>query len=594
MKHVRRYIWSLLLLLLPVTLAAQASKDTAYLRMYEHYLKLYDGKDQQAFMDASEELKQHFLDYTALDEQRRMDAYYKLCMNEVLYELENGRAYSAIKKANAIRLDMDERGVKMYYIVYASLGTIYESRGNYRMANHYFMDALKSTEPTDTSSLMNVYSRLAFLKMARDPHEAWEWNEKFGNLCSHMSLYHRIYLSNKATICLFLDNRKEFERAYKEYHGQQMQIADDYGHMTMEIVKEAFAGNYERALALVNEKTTDFNELDRCDLRIHIYERMGRRDLALQEAGRLRDLRDSLNSDMLFNNINEINVEMGIAKMNEKAAKERELWLTVVIVLLLLAIGLLFWWLINRRRMQKRLIRQNQELEVALSRAEESDRMKMSFIQHVSHEIRTPLNVITGFAQIISNPEYELDEEERDSMLNDIGKNTTEITAIVNELLELAQDESKDHYGLTEDVEVNRVCRVVLRDYEIINNGRLQLAFTTSLDDTVAVRSNRQGMEKVLRQLMKNALKFTERGSVTIQAGRNGQQVEISVADTGPGISAEHQEQIFEKFYKVDSFKQGLGLGLTMSRKIARLLGGDLRIDKDYTEGARFVLSLPA
>ena len=585
----------LLFLLLPATLMGQQTKDTAYLKIYEEYLKLYDGKDSAAFMKSSDLLKEHFLKMEGIDDNRRMDAYYKLRMNEVLFELENGRAYSAIKKASTMRQDMDERGVKMYYIVYASLGTIYESRGNYRMANHYFMDALKNTEPTDTSSLMNVYSRLAFLKMARQPQEAWQWNERFGSLCSGMSLYHRIYLSNKATISLFLNDRKGFEDAYKAYHEQQMQIHDDYGETTMEIVRSAFNGDYEKALELVNAESTDFNELDRCDLRIHIYEMMGRRELALQETDRRRELRDSLNSDMLFNNINEINTEMGMAKMREQATKEREMWLIVTIVLLLIGIGLIVSRYLQRRRYQKRLLKQNHELEVALDRAQESDRMKTSFIEHVSHEIRTPLNVITGFAQVITNPDYELEDEERNMMLNDISRNTIEITNIVNELLELAQDESREHYEREDTVNVNLVCQEVMTHAEIQNNGRLTLTYKSLVDDDFTLHTNAVALKKILSQLLKNALKFTRQGTIELKVRERAANggVEFTVTDTGIGIAEEHHDKVFERFYKVDSFKQGLGLGLTMSRKIAELLDGTLEIDKSYTKGARFVLILP-
>lgn len=199
---------------------------------------------------------------------------------------------------------------------------------------------------------------------------------------------------------------------------------------------------------------------------VKAYEMMGRSDLALKEVNKRRDVRDSLNSDMLFNNINEINAEMGIAKLNEKAAKEREMWLAVVIILLVSALGLVISRSLMRRKMEKKLRQQNKDLKVALSRAEESDRMKTSFIEHVSHEIRTPLNVITGYAQIVSNPDYTLNQELRDKMLSEINHNTMEITDIVNELLEVAQDESKEYYVKEDAIAVNELAKQLLASAE--------------------------------------------------------------------------------------------------------------------------------
>ena len=585
----------LLCILLPSAMKAQETKDTVYQKKYERYLQLYGGDDSQAFMEASKQLKDYFLHHSEKSEEKRLDAYYKLMMNEVLYELENGRSYSAIKLANAMRLDMDERKVKMYNMVYASLGTIYESRGNYRMANHYFMDALKETAPTDTSSLMNIYSRLAFLKMTHDAADAWVWNEKFGALCGNLSLYYRIYLSNKATICLYLDKRQEFEQAYKLFHQQKMSINDGYGVTTMEIVKEAFDGNYEKALQLISSPSADFDELDRSDLRIRIYEMMGDQKQALKESERRRDLRDSLNSDMLFNNINEINAEMGLARINEKAVREREIWLAAVIVLLLIGLGLVASRYLQRRRYQKQLLKQNKELEIALSRAEESDRMKDSFIQHVSHEIRTPLNVITGYAQVITNPDYDLDDDVRTHMLHDISKNTVAITNIVNELLEVAQDESREYCRRDDTIRVNDFLRRMVDKAELQNKGRLAISFTTELDDDATIMSNRDTLEKIMDQLFSNAIKFTMEGSVNLSVSKSpdGGTTRFFITDTGIGIAKEDQERVFDQFYKVDSFKQGFGLGLTMSRKMAILLGGTLYLDKEYSDGARFILSLP-
>ena len=259
------------------------------------------------------------------------------------------------------------------------------------------------------------------------------------------------------------------------------------------------------------------------------------------------------------------------------------------------ALGLVISRNLMRRRYQKKLMKQNKELEIALSRAEESDRMKDSFIKHVSHEIRTPLNIITGYAQIINNPDYDLTEEERSRMLSDISKNTQMISYIVNELLEVAEDESKQHYSKDDIIAVNEFCRRLIGQAEMKNKGRLSLEFISELDDDYTVHSNLRAIEKVLEQLLDNAMKFTDTGYVELKVHDSPDHgvVRFIVQDSGIGISEENQHRIFDRFFKEDVFKQGFGLGLTMSLKMAILLGGSLSLDREYKAGARFILTIP-
>jgi signal transduction histidine kinase len=119
--------------------------------------------------------------------------------------------------------------------------------------------------------------------------------------------------------------------------------------------------------------------------------------------------------------------------------------------------------------------------------------------------------------------------------------------------------------------------------------------FETEIDSQLTVTSNQRALERILKQLFNNAMKFTEKGSVILKVVQtlDKSSLEISVTDTGIGIAADQREHIFEKFYKVDSFKRGLGLGLPMARRIARMIRGDLLLDDNYTEGTRFILKIP-
>ena len=275
--------------------------------------------------------------------------------------------------------------------------------------------------------------------------------------------------------------------------------------------------------------------------------------------------------------------ELEMTAENERYMRQQHITRLAIMAAVIL---LLFVYIVVRHRVQARLAK-------ALEHAKESDRMKTAFVQHISHEIRTPLNIITGFAQVVSNPDYELSKEDRNRIMADISHNTTEITNFVNELLELSESESQSVYQLDDDVDVPTICQEAIEASETANQGRLVLSVNSELPEGYRLKSNAAAIRKILDRLMSNALKFTVNGSVTIRLKSEKGQLKIEVEDTGKGIPHDQQERVFERFYKIDSFVQGMGLGLTVARRSAQLLGGTLTIDPTYTTGCRFVITQP-
>ena len=275
--------------------------------------------------------------------------------------------------------------------------------------------------------------------------------------------------------------------------------------------------------------------------------------------------------------------ELEMTAENERYMRQQHITRLAIMAAVIL---LLFVYIVVRHRVQARLAK-------ALERAKESDRMKTAFVQHISHEIRTPLNIITGFAQVVSNPDYELSKEDRNRIMADISHNTTEITNFVNELLELSESESQSVYQLDDDVDVAAICQEAIEASETANQGKLALSVSSELPDGYRLKSNATAIRKILDRLMSNALKFTMSGSVTIRIKTEKGHLKIAVEDTGKGIPSDQHERVFERFYKIDSFVQGMGLGLTVARRSAQLLGGTLTIDPTYTTGCRFVITLP-
>ena len=353
--------------------------------------------------------------------------------------------------------------------------------------------------------------------------------------------------------------------------------------------------DYEKALAVTDEMqqmSSTLNSGLRWGLnllRTEIIRNLGRSDEAYDTLRQMMERRNSSSVSQLRRQLSEMDSQYQLDAMRIQEQKNH-FWYAVSVSLLII-IGLLVFAYF-RQRAARLLARKNEELAAALEHAQESDRMKTAFVQHISHEIRTPLNIITGFAQVISNPDYEVSEEDRNRMLADIGHNTEEITNFVNELLELSESESQSQYAKDDDVDVAALCRSVVADYEQQNAGHLQISVESSLPEGFTIRSNANALSKILARLMSNALKFTEQGRVTVRLYEAGGLLKIEVEDTGIGIPPEHQEKIFERFYKVDTFKQGIGLGLTVARRATELLGGTLTLDGNYTAGARFVVTL--
>ena len=576
--------------------SAKEQIDTAFVNLSRQYFKLFNTDHKKEFYETSERLKKMCL------EKGDMDEYYSARRNEIIYDTNHGDAYKAIKKANDMMEEMKDNGVDMKDYVYVSLGYLFESHGSYRMAMHYYQEALDYLEGSkDSTRLAQIYSHLVAANLTHDTNKAWYWNERFFTIINPEKYYYKIYLLMKGQIYFFNKQKEEFLENKLELDNiteteKMASTGYNRGDYVMKIMEDAFIGKYDEALRLLEKNSQDYDDVKRCDIRVKIYELMGLNEMALKEVNKRRDLRDSLNNELLFNNINELNAAAGIHMLNEKTAKERELWLTAVIALLVIALGLIVSRYFIRQRYQKRMVKQNEQLEIALDEAKESERMKNVFVQHISHEIRTPLNVITGYAQIITNPAFELGKDERTKMLQSIGKNTVAITDIVNDLLEVSQEESKERYHRDDTIAVNDFCRHIMTDTEGKNMGRLELDFMTSLPESFTIQSNRNGIERILQHVLSNAMKFTDEGKVELSAYANDadeSMVSFAVTDTGIGIPEEQQEQVFEHFFKLDSFKQGLGIGLSMSRKIAALLKGTLVIDKTYRKGTRMVLTIP-
>ena len=248
-----------------------------------------------------------------------------------------------------------------------------------------------------------------------------------------------------------------------------------------------------------------------------------------------------------------------------------------------------------RRKTVRLLQAKNEELTVARDRAEQADRMKTYFIQNMSHEIRTPLNAIVGFSQILSDPDMPLENEEKKEFSSLVQHNSELLTTLVNDILDLSALQSGNYTMNMASHYCNEMGQFILSTVTHRKPEEVKLYYTSDVPDDYQIITDRQRVQQVLINFLTNAEKYTEKGEIHLHCSiaENPGKVTFSVTDTGSGSPADKMDSIFERFRKLDEFKQGSGLGLNICSIIAERLHGEVKVDKTYTDGARFLFILP-
>ena len=241
----------------------------------------------------------------------------------------------------------------------------------------------------------------------------------------------------------------------------------------------------------------------------------------------------------------------------------------------------------------------NKALEESKHLAECANRAKSEFLANMSHELRTPLNAVIGFSEGLLEraDRHPLNEHQKDR-LGRIKASGEYLLQLINGVLDIAKAESGkiDLQITTFDVEL--VVREVGDMAEALAKDKPAVRFTLDLEEHLPpITSDRDKVRQILVNLLGNAVKFTEQGSVTLRVGRNNGSLVFSVEDTGAGISAEHLNRLFEKFYQVEQEThrplKGTGLGLAISKAFATLLGGTLTVESVEGQGSTFTLAVP-
>jgi signal transduction histidine kinase len=240
--------------------------------------------------------------------------------------------------------------------------------------------------------------------------------------------------------------------------------------------------------------------------------------------------------------------------------------------------------------------RMNDELRRVYAELETGSRNKSEFLANMSHELRTPLNAIIGFSEVLHEQMFGELNERQLAYVDDIREAGRHQLSLINELLDLAKIEAGRMELKLSQVAVPDVLRAAVAMHaERASRGRIELSLATEPEEIV-VTADELRVRQVVYNLLSNAVKFTPpQGRIDISAHAVDGHVEVAVADTGPGLSAQDLETIFEEFGQTAEGKQveGTGLGLPLSRKLVELHGGHLWAESDPGRGSTFRFTLP-
>ena len=233
-------------------------------------------------------------------------------------------------------------------------------------------------------------------------------------------------------------------------------------------------------------------------------------------------------------------------------------------------------------------------LRVATEAASQAVRDRDDVLAVVSHDLRNPAGVVVAMSKMLL--ERELSDERRRALLQSIHRSGLAMQRLIDDLLDLSRMEA-GHLALDlRDVDAAALVREIAESHAPrADEAGVELRVEAP-DATLALRADPDRLQQAIGNLLGNALKFTPRGgSVTLDARRDGDDVVIAIADTGPGIEAEHVPHLFDRFYQVrKADRGGAGLGLAITRAIAQAHGGDIHVTSRVGHGSRFELRIPA
>ncbi len=417
----------------------------------------------------------------------------------------------------------------------------------------------------------------------------------------------------------------------EEYYGKVMELVErDYRAKSTftqqpyaRIYHDMATENYTDALSLIKKLLPDekvsWRRRALIKMMMTAAEKTGKDDDLLTALKEYTRMNEQFMAERLDKSYKEMQITYNIYDLEErlndlneaKTDSEHKLtsrFVTMLIIsaiLLVVALVILFILYHHSRSLARRLRRSNDELtaerdklrtqSLALDEtrreADNATRMRVGFIKNLSNEIGPSLRTISEYSQMLIDFADDSDKEFLANFVNVIKLNCELLRTLADDILTLSDIEGTSLSLNPVPTDLNEVISTAIQAANANDKKDLEINFVSTVDHEIV--SDPQRIEQILIYLLSNAIKFTDDGAITIKCDANSKNVTISVTDSGMGIEPKYREKIFDRFFQANKSTPGAGLGLHIARQLARLLGGDLKLDSSYTFGARFILTLP-
>ena len=561
------------------TFAQDYKQSPEYLALRDSMHHAFNDGDSARFFPALRALQNYLL------KQGDTHAYYTQRCNEIIFEMNRRKIFEAYMLGRVLSMELTEKKLdKEMYMAYNMLGHINNICGNKKAAKRNFYRVIELMEKYGYfESMPPIYMNLVNVEMDENPKEAFELLDKAKEIAEMYSPERVFDIETRRAVSYYNSgDMAKFLEGYKAYKEGVNEGKSSVHGRTMEIYYLASQGEYDKAVEMAKEELGD----DSDDIITTIYEKAGRWEEAYKSLRQAYTANDSVNNVALANSMMGIRDQLAINDLENKSTRNRFIALSIVILLLGLLVAALLYIMFSRRRHMR-------QLSKAYQKALEADKIKTSFIQNVSHEVRTPLNIISGFSQVIANPELTESDEERQHMAEMMQQSASQITDLIDEIIGLSFIETSTMAVRDDIIKVNEQLETIVANYQESVPPTVTLKVESELEADYNFATNKGMLTRIVSALIDNAIKYTDKGSIVVKASAFARALTIAVEDTGCGVPAKEAEHIFGRFVKLDSFKQGIGLGLPLSRKLAEQLGGTVTLDTSYSPGARFVVTLP-
>jgi len=552
---------------------------------------------------------------TWFNRHSQWDNYYRTWQLKANALCALGKLQLSLQETQRMLDDAKNRDNKLgRAMAYKQIGVVYLNMKQTEPAvdalQHYA--ELMKDEDDDINSLSNIYYRMA---KAYDYDKAYdlelsvteEWlkylHEKVGKIKKPevRECYNSCYLARAAAFI----GQKKLEDAKMAldtagHHAHLVKTSLSLHHYYKMQARFFLASGdaakavlYTDSVSMISKEKDDHTS----EIRAQALMMLGRDAEAARIYQRLYHEKDSLFGRDARQHLDELNTLFQVDELKMEQQQSKFLYMVIAASSIMVALLLL---LIYGWRTAIRHKKVSEELRIANEKAKASSKMKTDFIRNISHEIRTPLNILSGFTQILTTPGIDMPEKEKAELQEHVEENTNRITRLVDRMLELSDISSETVIDRNDQTDVQDIVThaidlsgITLHTRPGNTDSTIEFCNVGSTTyDSVTVRTNKIYAVRALSQILENAVKFTYKGCITLQVEYTDSKVCFIVADTGVGIPVDEAEHVFDEFVQLDEFADGTGIGLTVARSIAQRMGGDLWLDTNYTQGARFILEL--